>query len=491
MYTSARITRRNLLQALAVGSVGVLAACAPAAAPSPTAAPAPAATQAAKPAATAAPPAPAATPAPAPAATQAPAAKPYAGQKISVLHLTGANWDVNFKTELPNFEKKTGIQANVDFLPESAQMPKVRTVLAAKSDEYDVFFFRGNFMPELTKANSVEPLDVYIAKAKAEDKEFQHEDLIPSILSAFNFDGKQWGIPLMGGGTVLFYNKDMFKAAGLDRSPKNLAELEEYAKKLTKLGQAGFVLRGRREAGTNVYPWIFIWKISGAKWYDNICGNWFNEKWEPQFGGKEAVAAVDRWVNLLREYGPKGVASYGWNECLADFQQGTVAMWLDDPVFAAQVEDPAQSKVVGKTGYAVVEGPPGDTKYGAVAPWGFIMNVYTKKKDPAWEFIKWGTGLETQKNMVERGYTLPTRRSLLLGDTMKKKQSAEFVAALEKAMSVADPSYKPLIPQQAEINDIVSVGLSKALTGQASAADAMKEVDDKVLAIMKRDGYIK
>jgi multiple sugar transport system substrate-binding protein len=412
-----------------------------------------------------------------------------AGQTISVLHLTGKHWDVIFNSQVPNFEKQTGIKAMVDYLDEKAEMPKVRVVLGAKSDEYDVIFFRGNFMPELIRTGGVEPLDSYIAKAKAADKAFNYDDLIPAIAEAFNYEGKQWGLPLMGGGTVLFYNKEHFAAAGLSRPPKNLDELEEYAKKLTTKDHAGFALRGRREAGTNVYPWIFIWKIQGAKRFDNIRGNWFDENWQPQLATPAAITAVERWANLLRNYGPKGVASYGWQECLADLQQAAVSMWLDDPVFVSSVEDPALSKVAGKTGYTVVEGP--GKLFGAVAPWGFIMNAYSKKKEAAWEFIKWATGHDTQLGMVSQGYGLPTRKSVLESDVMKGKMPAEYLAALTKAMSVADPAYKPLIPQQAEINDLTSIALSKVLTGQASATKAMNELNEKVLAIMKRDGYIK
>jgi ABC-type glycerol-3-phosphate transport system substrate-binding protein len=418
-----------------------------------------------------------------------PAGTSLAGQKIAVLHLTGKHWDTIFNAQLPNFEQETGIKATVDYLDEKAEMPKVRVVLGAKSDEYDVIFFRGNFMPELIRTGGVEALDSYIAKAKASDSQFNYDDLIPAIVNAFIYDGKTWGLPLMGGGTVLFYNKDHFAEAGLSRPPKNLDELEQYAKKLNTKDHAGFTLRGRREAGTNVYPWIFIWKIQGAKRFDNIKGNWFDENWQPQLATPAAITAVERWASLLRNYGPKGVASYGWQECLSDFQQGAVSMWLDDPVFVSSVEDPTLSKVAGKTGYAVVEGP--GKLFGAVAPWGFIMNAYSKKKDAAWEFIKWGTGYKTQLGMVKDGYGLPTRKSVLESDAMKAKLSADYLAALVKAMSVADPAYKPLIPQQAEINDLTSIAISKVLTGQGTATEAMNELNEKIVAIMKRDGYIK
>jgi ABC-type glycerol-3-phosphate transport system substrate-binding protein len=292
----------------------------------------------------------------------------------------------------------------------------------------------------------------------------------------------------MGGGNVLFYNKDHFAEAGLSRPPKNVDELEEWARKLTTDEHAGFALRGKGQ-GTNVYPWVFIWKIEGAKRYGNIKGNWFNDDWEPQLATPEAIGSVERWARMLQDYGPQGIASYSWQECQTDFQQGWLSMWMDDAVFVSNVEDPKQSKVVGRAGYHVVEGP--GNLYGAVAPWGLIMNGYSENKDGAWEFIKWATGRQTMLDMAAGGYGLPTRQAVLDSSTMKEQLPADYLVALAKAMEVADPAYKSLIPTQAEINNLTSIALSKVLTNQATAEEAMKELNATVRELMVRDGYIK
>ncbi|HWU36069.1 MAG TPA: sugar ABC transporter substrate-binding protein [Candidatus Acidoferrum sp.] len=414
--------------------------------------------------------------------------KPYAGQKITVLHYKGGGHDTAFKAQLPDFEASTGIQAVVDYLPEEQLLPKVRTIVGAKSDEYDVIYYRPNLMPEVIKTGAVEPIDAYVAKSRAADKEFDYEDFIGPLIKSFVFEGKLWGLPQQGGANLLMYNKEAFKAAGLDRPPKTLDEMEAYAKKIHKPTMAGIAMRGKREAGINVFAWIFIWKIQGAKWYDNIKGNWFNEKWEPQLATREAIVSADRWAKMLRDSGPKGVSSYGWQECLLDFQQNTVAMWMDDVGFVSEVENPKTSKLAGKTGYAVVEGP--GTTYTCVAPWGFILSASSKKREAGWEFMRWATGYKTQLAMVKAGYSRPSRRKVLESGEMEKSLPPEFVKAVIAAMAVADPAYKPLIPQQTEINDLVSAALSKILTGQATAEAAMKEANDKVTAIMKRDKYL-
>jgi multiple sugar transport system substrate-binding protein len=418
------------------------------------------------------------------------APRQFAGQKINVLHFKGGGHDTVFKAQMPDFEASTGIQATVDYLPEEQLLPKVRTIVGAKSDEYDVIYYRPNLMPEVIKTGAVEPIDAYVARSKGDDPAFDYGDFMGPLIGSFVFDGKLWGLPQQGGGNILIYNKEAFKAAGIDRPPKNLDEMEAYARKIHKPGgMAGISMRGKREAGINVFAWIFIWKIQGAKWYDNIKGNWFNEKWEPQLATPEAITAADRWAKMLRETGPKGVSSYGWQECLLDFQQNTVSMWMDDVGFVDQVENPKVSKVAGKAGYAVVEGP-GNT-YTCVAPWGFILSAASKKKEAGWEFMRWATGYKTQLAMVKGGYSRPSRRKVLESGEMEKSLPPEFVKALLVSMAVADPAYKPLIPQQTEINDLVSAAISNVLTGRATAEAAMREANDKVTAIMKRDGYLK
>ena len=52
------------------------------------------------------------------------------------------------------------------------------------------------------------------------------------------FNDRLYGVPLYADVSALFCNKDLFKAAGLDpeKPPTSLAELGEYASKITALG---------------------------------------------------------------------------------------------------------------------------------------------------------------------------------------------------------------------------------------------------------------
>jgi len=91
--------------------------------------------------------------------------------------------------------------------------------------------------------------------------------LSPSHLNLARYKGRLYGVPYSADGSVLIYNKTLFSQAGLDANnpPKTWAELEDYAKKITALGNGnkGFYFSGRC-AGCNAFTMLpLIWASGG------------------------------------------------------------------------------------------------------------------------------------------------------------------------------------------------------------------------------------
>ena len=78
----------------------------------------------------------------------------------------------------------------------------------------------------------------------------------PGHMAVGTYDGKLYGVPLYADVSALFYNKDLFEKAGLDpnKPPTSLAEIREYADKITALGGdvKGYFLPGSC-AGCNIF----------------------------------------------------------------------------------------------------------------------------------------------------------------------------------------------------------------------------------------------
>ena len=87
-------------------------------------------------------------------------------------------------------------------------------------------------------------------------------------MTVATYETKLYGVPLYADVSALFYNKDLFERAGLDpnKGPTSLAELREFADKITKLGPdiKGYYLPGNC-AGCNIFTVGPLMWASGAK----------------------------------------------------------------------------------------------------------------------------------------------------------------------------------------------------------------------------------
>ncbi|MBX3084335.1 MAG: sugar ABC transporter substrate-binding protein [Anaerolineae bacterium] len=93
------------------------------------------------------------------------------------------------------------------------------------------------------------------------------DKLSPSHVRLATYQDKIYGLPFNAEGSILLYNKTLFKAAGLDpeKPPTNWAEIYDAAKKITALGDEnyGFWFSGSC-AGCNAFTFLpLIWASGG------------------------------------------------------------------------------------------------------------------------------------------------------------------------------------------------------------------------------------
>jgi multiple sugar transport system substrate-binding protein len=91
-------------------------------------------------------------------------------------------------------------------------------------------------------------------------------DFIDKFAENGKFDGTQYGIPFVGSVRGLFYNKDMFKQAGIQSPPKTWDELRADAKKISAKGETGYGMPlGPEEAQAEFS--LYMWG-NGGDWVD-------------------------------------------------------------------------------------------------------------------------------------------------------------------------------------------------------------------------------
>ena len=109
----------------------------------------------------------------------------------------------------------------------------------------------------LIDEDAIVPFDELI---KTPDDQAWLKSFYPAFMENSQTGGKTWGIPFQRSTIVLYWNKEMFKEAGLDpnRPPANWKEQAEYAQKLTKRDASGKVTQWGMQIPSSGFPyWLF------------------------------------------------------------------------------------------------------------------------------------------------------------------------------------------------------------------------------------------
>ena len=133
----------------------------------------------------------------------------------------------------------------------------------------------------------------------------------PGFMKNSQTGGKTWGIPFQRSTVVMYWNKQLFKEAGLDpeRPPQTWTELVDFGKKLTKKDAAGNVTTWGVQVPSSGFPyWLFqgFTTQNGAVLMNDAGTQTYYDK-------PEVVQALQYWVDLSRKHGvhPPGVVEWG------------------------------------------------------------------------------------------------------------------------------------------------------------------------------------
>ena len=235
-------------------------------------------------------------------------------------------------------------------------------------------------------------------------------------------------------------------------------------------GQFPWIVRMDKE---NTAPFATFLYTNGASWLD--------ENGRPAFNTPAAVEAIEFYGKMAREYGPPGAATIGWKEVVGAIAQGKAAMTAEVSIFAGLVfENPKQSKVAGKMGYAMI--PPGKTgKYQAMLPLNmYHISPFSEKKEAAWLLVQYLSAKEQLLNFQLAG--LPTTRLSTWEDPKwKAKDKVPQLSKLQvEALEQGRIGFEIPIAGFTEARPILSRLLYTAYEGgdvQKAADDAVKEVE--------------
>ena len=405
--------------------------------------------------------------------------KQFSGEKLNIMACSRRGIDT-LKTLIPEFEALTGIKVTIDDYPEGEFFKKIVIDLSSGKPATDVFFLNHSFTVMYAEGGWIEPLKPFIDDPALTDAAwYDFKDYSTGSLRDCTYKDVLYGIPVAPDCQIMFYRKDVFQEKGV-KIPETMDELLDLSKKLKTSDMAGIVLRLARGVGTS-WPWNGYVQTYGGYWINPKTG-------EPELDSAPTLAATEMYLKLLKEAGPAGALNYSWYECTSDFQQGKAAIFGGDAsIFVSNFEDKEQSKVAGKTGYAMLPaGPNGKRNPAAGTAWFWAMTAQSPKKKPAWLFIEWVTSKPTALK-TGLGATEIMRDSIFKSEELAKMYPADWIQVSAETMSKYSEGYAfPMVKEIAPLMDIVDIALQKAFSGEMSTADALKEAQQKTLETLKK-----
>ena len=417
--------------------------------------------------------------------------KPYAGQTVTIEAYANVPEFDFYKTQMSKFTQQTGINVNFVQYPVDTMDQKIPLQLKAKDTGLDVFFTGSEKITDFVGSGGVQPLDSYINDPKQTPASYNFKDIAPGIESACQQGGTTYCIATHTGGALLYYNTQMFAAAGISGPPKTPDELLADAKKLTTSQHAGFCVRA--DKSQTLYDAFQLWNWF-VPWNNQVTGTYFDKNWNFLIGSEPQASAFGNFYRtLLKNYAPKGIATYLVTNCLQDFQQGRVAMWQDDSGTIPSVLDPSQSRVATSTSFWAMPCPAANPDHcELVQPFGIWMNKASTHKGAAWQLMQYITSPQMQIAAAEaKALLTPSRNAVLSNPAVLAAMPKTFPQALQYILAHGDVTLLPFIPEGVAIIPPISTGLSDLITTNTPVGQVMSTMKSGVNTIMKQAGYPK
>ena len=327
-------------------------------------------------------------------------------------------------------------------IPDSQMVTKLATA-SQSGDVPDLVSFDLIFMPDFMKAGFFKDITDEMKKDP------NYAGVAPAYRDLATYEGKIYGTALTPDVSVLTWNKDLFKAAGLDpeKPPTTLAQIHEYAKKITALGNGtfGYYFSGAC-GGCNIFVMSPMMVAAGSKLLPAKSG-------DDALTG-EGVKGVLTEIKAMwnEKLIPESAQADNGANFLATFETGKIGIQGTGGFAISALK---HDKPDMNFGIAFIPG----LKDGQASSFvgGDVIAVPAKSKNPdiAVQFMHWEMTDEVQLEALAKNNIIPSRPALADNKYFKDEPR---VITTAKALGVG------FTPYALHFNDMVNADQSPWLT---------------------------
>jgi multiple sugar transport system substrate-binding protein len=308
--------------------------------------------------------------------------------------------------------------------------------------------------------DQLEPLGPYLDRSQL----IQAEDFYPNVIEPFKWQSTLMCLPQNISSLVIYYNKDLFDAAGVPYPP-NKWKWEDFLATAIALTQDSDGDGRMDQYGVGIEPTLFrlapfVWQNGGVIVDNDLSPTRLTLT---RFPSQEAL----QWFVDLRLV--HGVVPTREEEASQDsesrFIAGTTAMY-----FNSRRGTPSYREIESFA-WDIAPLPDGVTSAGILHSDAYCLSKSTANKDAAWTFIEFANSVQGQTIVAASGRTVPSlipvaESEAFLDPTQSPANSRVFLDSIPVLRAV------PIISTWQEIESIADEEIERAFYGDITVQDA-------------------
>ncbi|MBB5790029.1 ABC transporter substrate-binding protein [Jiangella mangrovi] len=392
-------------------------------------------------------------------------------REITVTLFGDAEEVAGYTSLVEAFEESSDVGVTLSPVATQDDLMARLTTAFAGGEPPDVFLLNFRRYGQFAAQDVIEPVQGYLDDSDVLDE----DDFSPRALDAFRFDGDELTcMPQNLSSLVVYYNRDLFEAAGL-QPPAQGWTWDDFLAAATALTGGGTYGAGVEPSVIRVAP--FAWSNGGDVVDDPDEPTTFTLTTDPA-----TRRAVDWFLDLQLMHGVVPPDAEEQSESSeARFLRGTLGMYLN-----SRVAVPTLRGIEGfEWDVAPLPVAPGGEPASILHSDAYCMSAGLDDHAAAWEFIEFAMGVEGQTILAESGRTVPSRLDVANSDVFlapaEPPASSQVYLDIEPHLR-ATPRTATWSRIEGEANDL----LAEVFYGRVDREEGLRRLEDELRPLFQQ-----
>ncbi len=344
-------------------------------------------------------------------------------------------------------------------------------IQTAAGNPPDVFLLSSTDLSTLAYRGVLEDLTPWIVA----DTNFRSADFFPALMNTATIRGRVYGIPIGYTPMVVYYNRRLFREAGVPY-PDTSWTWDDFLQTALRLT--------RKDANGRIKQFGCLISMAGYTFVYSFGGDFFDENLQwCQLDQPKTIAALQFYGDLAMKYRVTTSPTEKLYTSDQGFRQEAVAM-----IAAGRWQVPNFART--NLDWGVAPMPRGESPAAGVIVYNVVMSKFSQRQQLAWKFTKFMASPLAQQQSAKSGNLIPSHIAVansaaFLNDTTFGVDNRIFLHGIEHARTWP----MEIAPETSYMNQwtILNEEMEKAMLGQQSYVEAATNAQERINTILRAE----